>query len=414
MKTKKRTFSVTVFCVLIISEAFAGGPAYSRFGIGNLSSFSGSRSYAMGGTAAALIGDGFINRMNPAGLARIAYTRLSGTFEYSNYSSTDKSGTAQFARGDFGAIAIAIPISAEYGITLSGEVSPYSTVNYAMSRDDVQIGIASHQEFFGKGGITQLSFGSSVSVTDQIHLGLKFNYLAGRIRHTTTLSFADASYQNSDLDRNSHYAGSTFTLGGIYQGFADLFSNETLRPLSLGFVVTTPAALDLREEQFTTTGSAFDTTSIRYGTADIPLSIALGVSYVLSERYLVAADIALQDWSAAKSFGSHPEELRNSLRIATGIEIIPRKNADTYLGRTIYRAGFSYNSTYYKVANQGIDALFLTLGLGLPIGAESRLNLGFQVGINGTTDNGLQKDTIFRVTASVSASEMWFLKYEED
>jgi hypothetical protein len=414
MKTVQRSCSAIVFCLLILSEAFGGGPAYTRFGIGNLSNFSGSRSYAMGGTAAALIGDGFINRMNPAGLARIAYTRLSGTFEYSNYSSTDKSGTAQFARGDFGAIAIAIPISREYGITLSGEATPYSTVNYAMSRDDVQFGIASHQEFFGKGGIAQLSFGSSVSVTDQMHLGLKFNYLAGRIRNTTTLAFTDPSYQNSTIDRNSHYAGSTLTLAGIYQGFADLFSTQALRPLSLGLVVTTPASLDLREELFTTTGSAYDTTSIRYGTTDIPLSIVLGTSYVFSERYVVAADVALQDWSTAKTFGAHPEELRNSMRIAAGIEILPHKDADTYLSRTNYRAGFSYNSTYYKVAGQGIDALSLTIGLGLPIGTDSKLNLGFEVGINGTTDNGLQKDTIFRVSASVSASEMWFLKYEED
>ncbi len=58
--------------------------------------------------------------------------------------------------------------------------------------------------------------------------------------------------------------------------------------------------------------------------------------------------------------------------------------------------------------------MFATAGLGLPIGPDSRLNLGLQAGVNGTTQNNLQNDTIVRLTASISASELWFIRTEED
>jgi hypothetical protein len=53
-------------------------------------------------------------------------------------------------------------------------------------------------------------------------------------------------------------------------------------------------------------------------------------------------------------------------------------------------------------------------GVGLPMGPESWLNIGLQVGMRGTTDNKLQKDTIIRLSVAVSASELWFLKFDEE
>ncbi len=53
-------------------------------------------------------------------------------------------------------------------------------------------------------------------------------------------------------------------------------------------------------------------------------------------------------------------------------------------------------------------------GLGLPMGPESQLNIGLQVGIRGSTNNYLQKDTIVRLSVAVSATEIWFLRFEEE
>lgn len=399
---------------ILTSILYAGGPASSRFGIGDLSFFASSRSYAMGGVAVGLMGDEFINRLNPAGLAGISRTRFSGTFQYSNYSSTDASGTARYARGDFGGLAVAIPVSKDYGVVLVGELTPYSSVNYAIGRNDSQFGIASDQQYYGSGGISRFDVGSSVSITNHLHAGFKMNYLVGTILEVTKLGFADNTYANSEITVNSHYSGLLFTFGATYEGLSDLIDLSFLRPLVLGAVVETPTKLDLRVQHFTSTAQHYDTISTSTGTMDIPLFLAFGASYTISDRLVLATDLAMQDWSGAKSLDLHQQELRNSMRIGAGIEILPGKDPSTYLGRIVYRAGIYYNSTYLRINNQDINGTFFTAGLGLPIGPESFLNLGVQFGVNGTTANGLQKDSIIRLTASISGSELWFVRLEEE
>ena len=408
-----------VSCLAMMS-AVAGGPIYSRFGLGDLFYFSGSRSYSMGGAGVGLFGDGFINNLNPAGLAGIMNTRFAGTFEYTNYSSTDASGSARYARGDFGGLSAAIPVSRDYGIVLTGELAPYSSVNYAIIRDDTQYGISSSQEFYGSGGISRFDFGSSVSITNDLHAGFKINYLAGTILQTTKVTYTDNTYSNNELTLSDHYSGISFTFGASYQGIGDIFGSSTLKPLVLGFVVEAPTSLDLREEHFALTANQYDTISTIYSSADIPLLMAFGASYTLSDRVVFAADLALQDWSNAKILGAHPPELRNSMRFGGGVELQPVKDASSYWGHVIYRAGFYYNSSYIQARDPitetyyGVSSYFFTAGVGLPIGPDSHLNLGFQLGVNGTTQNNLQKDTIFRITASISGSELWFVRIQED
>ncbi|HEY6950847.1 MAG TPA: hypothetical protein VI758_00485 [Bacteroidota bacterium] len=411
---RKRIYLTGLSTLVACAVSFAGGPASSRFGIGDLSFFASSRSYGMGGVGAGLVGDQFINRLNPAGLAGISQTRFSGTFLYSNYSSTDATGSARYARGDFGGLAVAIPVSKDYGIVLVGELTPYSTVNYAINRSDVQSGIASDQRYYGSGGISRFDVGSSVSLTNQLHAGFKINYLAGTILKTTKLSFADNTVASSEVTVNSHYSGLLFSFGATYDGLSDLVDVPILKSLVLGAVVETPATLDLKVQHFTSTASSYDTISTVNGKADIPLFLAFGASYTLAERYVFAADIAMQNWSGAKSLDVHPTEFRSSTRIGAGVEILPGKNPGSYLGHVVYRAGFYYDASYLRINNQDINGMFLTAGLGLPIGPESYLNLGLQYGVNGTTANGLQKDSIFRLTASISGSELWFVRLEED
>jgi hypothetical protein len=217
--------SLFVSSILLVSHGEAGGPAYSRFGIGDLSFFAGSRSYAMGGVGAGLYGDGFINRLNPAGLAGITRTRFSGTFEFSDYASSDASGSARYASGGFGGMSIAIPVSHDYGVVLVGELTPYSSVQYAIGRSDTQLGISSEQQYFGSGGISRFDFGSSVALTDELQLGAKINYLAGSILQTSNITFADNSYSNTVLTHSNHYSGVSFTVGATYEGLSSLLNS---------------------------------------------------------------------------------------------------------------------------------------------------------------------------------------------
>jgi hypothetical protein len=81
-----------------------------------------------------------------------------------------------------------------------------------------------------------------------------------------------------------------------------------------------------------------------------------------------------------------------------------------------YRVGAYVNSSYLKVNGQGINEYFVTGGVGLPIflslNSEARLNVSLEYGLRGTTANGLQKDSITRLTVSLSGSDTWFIPPE--
>ena len=397
--------------ILFPINTLAGGSSYSRYGFGDILHYGGSRIYAMGGTGIALIGDGFINRLNPAGMTRIAYTRFSGGFEYNRFSSEDTNSSALYSSFGFQGLAFAIPISRENGIVLSFESTPYSAVRYAINRSASTIGTVMHQTFYGSGGLSYLGLGLSASPLNTLHIGARLNYMYGRTRQFQKTTFDDASFAQTEFDRSKYYSGFTITFGTIYEELDNLLNLPSLQNLTVGFTFTSPYALNVDKNL---TYSSIDSIVTSHGTSDLPFSLGFGLSYLHQSRYQFAGDIVYENWGSVKDFGSHPAELRSSFRLGLGFEAKPSKDADTYLGRLIYRAGLAYHSTYYKIHGEGIDEFLASGGLGLPIGPDARLNIGLQVGIRGSTNNSLQKDTIIRLLIAVSASEMWFLRFEEE
>lgn len=389
---------------------YAGGPVYSRFGIGDLTLFGSSRLYAMGNTGISLYGDGFINRLNPAGLAGISETRISGSFEYLNLTSRDNLGSGKFARGDFQGLAFAIPIDRENGATLLLETTPYSSVRYAIERTDTQLGATSFQRFYGNGGLTTLGIGGSFAFGQHFFVGAKLNYLFGGIRQVSSVDFDDETYTDSETQRERYHSGVNVTLGANLHGFGE--ASSFLKPLAVGLVLTTPAKLNVREEVFHSISTSTDTIRIESSSLTIPLAWGVGLSYLFSERYIVAGDLNLQHWAPENFPEPQPVSIRNSLRLSLGFEALPERNATAYVSRIAYRAGISYHSTYIKVGTESIDELLASGGVGLPIGPNSRLNLGVQAGTRGTTS--LQRDTIIRLSLTLSASEPWFIRFEED
>jgi hypothetical protein len=404
--------TLTIFTVLFPLIVHAGGSSYSRYGFGDILRYGDSRIYAMGGTGIALVDDGSINLLNPAGMSRISFTRFSAGFEYNGFSSKDSSGSSFYSTGGLQGLAFAFPISRENGIVMSIEATPYSKVNYAISSSnfDTLSGSIQHQTFYGSGGLSYLGLGLSGSPLNTLHLGGRLNYMYGRTRQYQTSSFDSSYYTSTTFDRTIYYSGFTFTLGAIYEGIDQLLGLPSLHNLSLGLTLTTASSFNANVERIYSEG---DTTN-QNGTADIPLSIGLGLSYLHQNRYRFLGDFVFENWGNLKPFVLDPVTLRNSYRTSIGFEAIPEKGADTFWKRIFYRAGLAYNSTYYQINGVGINEVLMSGGVGLPMGPESWLNISLQVGMRGTTDNNLQKDIIVRLSVAVSASELWFLKFDEE
>jgi hypothetical protein len=412
MKTKSLSIIVCILLTSIgsTSTSFGGGPIFTRFGVGDLLRYGGSRIDAMGGAGISLIGDGFLNRLNPAGIARISFTRFSAGFEYSGYSSTDVSGSGIYARGAFKGLGIAFPISRDNGIAMMLEASPYSTVNYATQTSDSLL----KQDFYGTGGLSMISVGTTYAPAKRLAFGAKMNHVYGRIRQVGGFTFSDPTFLNSEVQRSDYYGGFTFTIGSIYDGFGDLFNSPSLEPLSVGFVLTTPTTLSVDRESVLTTAESTDTTFRGTGKVDLPFSYGFGLSYLIASRYVVTGDASFMQWQNAQFFGSTIPQMRNSSRFGIGFEALPLRETESFLKRIAYRAGIYYNATNYIINGTGINEIFLTGGVGVPIGPDTRLNIGLQAGTRGTTTNGLQRDVIFRLSLSISASEIWFMKVEDE
>lgn len=386
-----------------IPEAVAGGSIYSRFGIGDLLYYGSSRGAAMGGTGIALFNDGFINRQNPAGLAGITRTRISTGFEYTSLFSTDNVSSGQYRRGTFNGVAFGIPIDTEHGIGMLLESTPYSSVHYAVESKNESV----QQTFYGTGGLSLLGIGASYRPHTSVTLGAKFKYLYGRIRQVDHFDFSDPDFSDGEIERSDFYSGFQATLGALFHGFGDT-------PLTVGMILTSPTVLNVERERLLTSNSTLDTTSTGTGTVDIPLAVGAGISYLFSNRYYLTADVYHQSWEGANFFGTRPAEIKNATRVAFGFESLPERDTEAYFKRVAYRAGIYYNSTYHKINGTPINEYFATVGMGLPIGPDARLNVGLHAGIRGTTTGTLQRDTILRLTVSLSASEVWFLTFEED
>ena len=390
--------------------ALAGGSIYSRFGVGDLVRYGGGRLSAMGGTGIALTGDGFLNLLNPAGMGKILHTRFSGGFEYTNFNSTDAFGSGRYARGNFEGVAFGIPIDKEYGISLLLEAAPYSNVNYASLAQDTVV----EQDFYGTGGLSLLTVGTSFSPANRLSFGANLNYIHGRIRQAVNFKFSDPTFLNSEIDRSDFYSGFNFTIGGIYEGIGDLLGASSLQPLSIGFILSTPTTLSVTRQSLLTTSESTDTTATNAGNVDIPIAFGAGISYLIGNQYTITGDVYHQKWQNAKFFGSTSPVIRNSTRISFGFEAAPLRETDPLFKKIAYRAGFYYNASSYFFNGTPINELGLTGGIGLPIGPDARLDIGLAVGTRGSTSNGLQRDTIVRLSVSVSASEAWFMKVEDE
>ncbi len=406
---------ILLLCAAVVQPLLGGGPIYSRFGLGELIYFGSNRSDAMGGVSIGLTGDGFINRVNPASLTKISLTRFSGSFEYFRISSTDGTSNGQFNRGQFKGLAFAIPISTPHGIVLTGDATPYSTINYATTFVDDAPSVGSTQTFYGSGGLNSFNLGTSYQPMPWLALGAKLNYYLGTTRQLTKVEFTNSTFLNSDIHSSRYLSGFGGTFGLQYSGFGEHFGSPSLSPLTLGIILTTPVRLNVREERIVYYNVFdFDTTNTRKTSADIPLSMGVGMSYTFDGRYVLASELLLQNWDGANFFGTSSVEVRNRARFGIGFEALPAREPTGYWSRVHFRAGFYYHSTYHKVQGQSINEIVGTIGGGFPIGPDARANIGLHYGVRGTTANNLQKDTIFRLTLSLSASEMWFVRIEED
>ena len=412
---------ITFSLILSTVEVFGGngGSGYSRYGIGDISYFVSNRAIGMGGAGLAALSNNSIDRINPAGLSQINRTSYSISALYEGISTTDGIKSGYFGETSFDGIMIAIPIAPKNGIILSAGITPYSRINYNVSTSDSFDILNYSTQYRGDGGLAQGNLGISAIPINDIHVGAKFNYYMGTLNYTTKQSFGNSeSEYYSEVKRSLELKGIGFTIGSIYSGLKNVFHLSDANTLNIGIVFTTTPYLTAIEEKFytyrTVTVTTRDTTTSDDFKIRIPYSLGFGASY-LSDRFLFAADIYYQNWNRYTFNEVGASELRDSYRFSMGGELLPKRDQSVpFLQRMPYRLGFFYNSSYYRINDKPINEFGITGGFGIPIFGDVRIDLGIEYSFRGTTDLQMQKDNIFRLSFSLSGSELWFVRPEQE
>jgi long-subunit fatty acid transport protein len=255
----------------------------------------------------------------------------------------------------------------------------------------------------------------------QISFGATFNYLFGTIDHVASQIPQTTGATGGTFTDRTTLSGVNFTAGMVMTGLDRI--SETLRPFSLGVMITTRTNLHTAMEttyDFAPPPDAIpvrDTSTQTFGRISVPFSYGIGIGYQPAERWTVAADYSAQPWAGADFNGSSPFGIRNSYRFGIGAE---RAGSAELTARSFdrwaYRLGFTYAATYYALNGQQINEWGITGGVALPLTGESRVNIAAIYGGRGTTAGSLVKDKIFRLTVSLHISDVlpWFVQTEEE
>lgn len=414
---RRKPWILLLFCAAFaapvsIRAQGSGGSGYSRYGIGDLEYFGSARSLGMGGAGLAVLTPDEIDRSNPAAWTQINRTHFSVGVLYEGLSTTDGSSSAYRAGTRFNGFMVAFPIAPASGIVGAAGVIPVSRVNYNV----IVPGQEFSTQYWGDGGLSIANLGLSASPVTDVHIGARLNYYFGTLNYATQQTYSSTQY--SEVIRSTEMRGLGGTFGVVYDGAGKLLNLAQGNALRIGATLTTTSYLNTEVERFFTYNTinlvTRDTVPSADGTLRLPFAVAAGVSYE-GQRVTVATDVIYRRWSEFTVDGVSSPDLRDGVRFAAGSELLPKRESSApFTQRTAYRLGVYYDASYYLLKGQPVNEIGVTAGLGFPLPGNTKLNIAGSYARRGSTDFGLQKDSIIRFSISLSGAETWFLRPEEE
>ncbi|MEK6479872.1 hypothetical protein WJR50_20180 [Catalinimonas sp. 4WD22] len=401
---------------------------YSSQGLGSLTGPSLMHNSGMAGLGIATGSGLHINNVNPALLYQNSLSAFDAAFqvEYKNMSKNGESATNLSGGLAYGIFAFPI-VTNRWSMSLG--LSPYSNVDYQIQESRV---VTSNDEVAnltqeGSGGLSQISFSNGFRLFQGLGLGIKASYLFGAIDENLSIlpitgddlnlvtTYSDnIFYRGVTLEPALHYSLKTGTntsvnLGVVYQPEATLKAVRNInfenRQLGANQLVSSDTIVSDQE-----------------GNVVLPSKLGVGLALDKAFKYMVGVDFTMQQWEEFGAYQSDDNDsprsndgMLNAYTLVVGGQIIPDINSvNNYLKRVAYRAGFRYNVTPFNVSDTQITNMGITFGFTLPMSNLSSLNLSFEAGTLGTTDNNLIRENYFKAGLGISFNDRWFIRRKYD
>ncbi|MFY7988010.1 MAG: hypothetical protein ACOVNP_03945 [Flavobacterium sp.] len=392
---------------------------YSFYGLGEVK-FKGTQdSKSMGGLS--VVGDSIqLSLMNPASYSKLKLTTFAvgGTNSSGKQSTTNETEKAQ--RTSFDYLAIGLPLG-KAGIAFG--LMPYSAVGY---RNENTIETSEDTRYFksqGNGYINKVFIGSSYAFSDNLSLGLDVAYHFGDFTNDFTESVTAPDFtQYTTRERNTtQMNGVTYNLGLLYNRKISPKLNFTSSiTYSSEGKLNTESSRNIATVVYTSTGTELSSDSedivLPNKQLIIPSRLSFGLGLGENKKWLVGTEVSFtQNKNLVNRFADNTNvTYENSTRFALGGYYIPKYDSfSSYLDRIVYRAGFKYENIGLVINNESIKDYGMNFGLGFPLGF-SKVDLGFEFGKRGTTNNNLIEENYFNLSIGLNLSAKWFERRKID
>ena len=416
---KASALAVAGWLLTTLGYGQTGVTPYSSQGIGNVNRPGLVHNQSMGGIGVGT-GNGLnINYVNPALLYKNTLSSFDVALSFEQVTQRQGEEEAVLNQGGISYGVFAFPIIPNRWSASLG-VMPYSTVGYRIEEESSASGNGNsvRQVQEGDGGLNLVSFSHGVRLYKNLAVGLRLGYLFGNISETRSIFLANTTGLVSVYEDQIYYSdvliepslyfgqsiakGTTLNVGFVYQPATQIRATNNVT-----FESRNPAggaSSGLGEELVDESGSV-----------RLPQKFSVGLSIDKYLKYTLGVDASMQAWDAFRSYEGTNDGMRRSLEIAAGGQYIPdATSVSSYLSRVAYRLGFNYRETPFVVSDQSIAEFGIDFGLSLPVSNLSSINLAFEIGNRGTTEQNLIRENYLRATLGVTFNDRWFVRRRFD
>lgn len=413
-KSMKRNTSLLIVAQLLaqltlLAQSDINSP-YSSFGIGDLQQPGISQVEALGGAGIGLRSSHFINLNNPAALNAIhGPTSMMMDFGFNiGTVNLDNGGEkVSYREGGVSHLSLWFRYHPKWAGILS--LTPYSKMGYAISasRYSETIGGNYTVDYQGNGGLSNLQLGNAFQLLPGLSLGANINFRFGSLARTEQVT-SDNDAFNFDVSSKTHLNGLTFDAGLQYTiplgESKKLIFGATYDPSKR---LNTDVDVVLSADGSTIENDPDESDYV------LPSKIGGGLSFQ-SQKWLVSADAAYQDWSNATL--DTDADLVNTLAIGGGVEYALFDNKfKSYQQAILLRLGFRAQNHYVKIDGEYFYNWQASAGVSLPFSRNQHyFHLNYLYRQQRTADENLYLETRHKISLSFSLQDIWFMKRKLD
>jgi len=382
---------------VIVAQGIGGGANYSLLGLGDIRESLGATFEGMGGTAIGVTSPVAVNFTNPAAWSYLRSTRFQTGFTFRQHVVTSNSGTARQNNGDAQGFAVGFSIDTSFGMSASLGLIPTTHVNYAFAQQQALYST----RYTGRGGLSQLYLGASVQPLKNLAVGVSAGYNFGTIVSADSITFNDGTFIST-----ANATTITDALSGVSVNTGLQFTG--LENWTFGVIAGFSSPLSIQRQVAYRYIAGVDSVEISTSSTVMPLVLGIGISHTIG-RTTLALDAVTKDFSGFSYRAQSIGRFRRSNRVSLGVSYGASADYNaTFFERISYNFGAGYHQQYYQIGSTGIDEVYGTFGMDIPLTRRSYVGVSVMAGSRGTTDNGLVRELFGRASFTVNIGEIWF------